>query len=35
MATWQAILLGVMLAWSPSLVWLALMLWRTMEGGKR
>jgi hypothetical protein len=32
METWQAILLGVMVAWTPSLLVLALILYRTWEG---
>lgn len=32
MPTWQAILLGAMLALTPSLVVLGLLVWRTIEG---
>jgi len=32
--TWQAILLGMMIALTPSLVVLGLLLWRAMEGKK-
>jgi hypothetical protein len=31
MATWQAILLGMMIAWSPALLVLAVLLVRSME----
>jgi hypothetical protein len=31
MADWQWFLLGMMVAWTPALVVLVLMLWRTME----
>jgi len=31
MATWEAFLLGVMVAYTPSLLFLALLLWRCPE----
>jgi hypothetical protein len=31
MPTWQAILLGMMIAWSPALLVLAVLLVRSME----
>jgi len=32
MSTWQAILLGMMLSWTPSLVLLAWLLWKEPIG---
>ena len=31
METWQAFLLGVMVAWTPSLAWFAYQLWRQSD----
>jgi hypothetical protein len=34
MTTFQALLLGIMVAWTPSLIVLAFLLWRRVPAGK-